>query len=154
MKKLLLASALTLSLTSTIALSDEETTAVGTPGDPGKASRTIEITMVDNRFDPSEVKVKEDETIKFLLKNSGRKKHEMMIGTAEEIDKHGRSMKKNPDAEHHDEPNMITVEPGKTRELVWQFAKAGTVDFACPLPGHFKGMNFPGMKGTIKVEPK
>jgi uncharacterized cupredoxin-like copper-binding protein len=154
MKKILLASALTLSLSSTAALADEETTAIGGPGDPGQVSRTVEITMVDNRFNPSEIDVKEGETIKFRLKNAGKKKHEMMIGTPEEIDKHGRMMKKFPDAEHPDEPNMVTVEPGKTGELVWNFAKTGTVDFACPLPGHFKGMNFPGMKGTIKVEAK
>ncbi len=154
MKKVVLISALTLCLASTVAFADEESEAGGSPGDPSKVSRTVEITMVDNRFDPSEVKAREGETIKFLLKNSGKKKHEMMIGSSEEIDKHGRTMKKFPDAEHHDQPNMITVEPGKTGELVWQFTKAGTVDFACPLPGHFKGMNFPGMKGTIKVESK
>jgi uncharacterized cupredoxin-like copper-binding protein len=49
---------------------------------------------------------------------------------------------------------MISVEPGKTGELVWNFTEAGTVNFACPLPGHFKGMNFPGMKGTITVGAK
>jgi uncharacterized cupredoxin-like copper-binding protein len=152
MKRILLASALTC-LISTAALADEET-AIGGPGDPGQISRTIEITMVDNRFNPSEIDVKEGETIKFRLKNAGKKKHEMIIGTPEEIDKHGRMMKRFPDMEHPDEPNTITVDPGKTGELVWHFAKAGTVDFACPLPGHFKGMNFPGMKGTIKVEAK
>jgi uncharacterized cupredoxin-like copper-binding protein len=152
MKRILLASALTC-LISTATFADQET-AIGGPGDPGQISRTIEITMVDNRFNPSEIDVKEGETIKFRLKNAGKKKHEMIIGTPEEIDKHGRMMKRFPDMEHPDEPNTITVDPGKTGELVWHFAKAGTVDFACPLPGHFKGMNFPGMKGTIKVEAK
>lgn len=154
MKKLLIASALTLSLISTGALATEEAASVGGPGDPGKVSRTIEITMVDNRFKPSEIKVKQGETIKFTLKNAGEKKHEMMIGTPEEIDKHGKMMKKFPDREHPDEPNMITVSPGETRELVWHFNEAGMVDFACPMPGHFKGMNFSGMKGTIDVEAK
>src|SRR5690242_8878935 len=137
MKKILLASALTLSLISAAALADEETTAIGGPGDPGQESRTVEITMVDNRFKPSEIDVKEGETIKFRVKNAGKKKHEMMIGTPEEIDKHGRMMKKFPNAEHPDEPSMIAVDPGKTGELIWHFTKAGTVDFACPLPGHF-----------------
>ncbi len=154
MKRILLASTLTLCLASTVAFADEEGESVGSPGDPGQVSRTVEITMVDNRFNPSEVKVKQGETIKFMLKNSGKKKHEMVIGTSEEIDKHGRMLKKFPDMEHPDEPNMITVDPGKTGELVWHFTKAGIVDFACPLPGHFKGMNFPGMKGTITVEAK
>jgi uncharacterized cupredoxin-like copper-binding protein len=131
-----------------------EGSGVGHPGDPGKVTRTIEITMVENRFKPSELNVKQGETIKFLLKNAGEKKHEMMIGSPEEIDEHGKMMKKHPDMEHHDEPNMISVNSGDSRELVWHFADAGTVYFACPLPGHFKGMNFPGMKGTINVEAK
>jgi uncharacterized cupredoxin-like copper-binding protein len=154
MKKILLASALTLSLISTGALAYEETASVGSPGDPGNVSRTIEITMVDNRYEPSEIKVKQGETVKFMLKNTGKKKHEMMIATPEEIDKHGKMMKKFPDMEHPDEPNIVTVDPGKTKELIWHFAEAGKVEFACPLPGHFKGMNFPGMKGTIEVEAK
>lgn len=154
MKKLLIASALSFSLVSTGAFAQGETEAIGKPGDPAKVSRTIQITAVDNRFKPSEISVKQGETVKFLVKNEGEKKHEMMIGTAEEIDKHGKMMKKHPDHTHPNEPDMITIDPGKTGELVWHFTEAGAVDFACPLPGHFKGMNFPGMKGTITVEAK
>ncbi|GAB1719932.1 MAG: Blue (type 1) copper domain [Nitrosospira sp.] len=122
---------------------------IGSPGDPGSVSRTIEITMVDNRFKPADITVKQGETIKFVLKNSGKKKHEMMIGTPEELDEHAKIMKKFPDMEHPNEPNMITIQPGKTGQLIWQFAEAGTVNFACPLPGHSKGM-----LGTINVEAK
>ena len=39
------------------------------------------------------------------------------------------------------------VEPGKTSELVWQFTKAGTFDFACLQPGHYDA----GMKGNVVV---
>jgi uncharacterized cupredoxin-like copper-binding protein len=69
MKKVVLISALTLCLTSPVAFADEQSDAVGSPGDPGRVSRTVEITMVDNRFNPSEAKAREGETIKFLLKN-------------------------------------------------------------------------------------
>jgi uncharacterized cupredoxin-like copper-binding protein len=44
---------------------------------------------------------------------------------------------------------MITVDPGKTGELIWQFTEAGTVNFECTLPGHFKEM-----RGTVLVEAK
>ena len=154
MKKHLIASALTLSLICTGTLADEISDSVGSPGDPSKISRTIEITAVENRFKPSEINVKQGETIKFVVKNIGKKKHEMMLGTPDEIDDHGKMMKKNPDMEHHDHPNMVTVNPGESGELVWHFTEAGTVSFACPLPGHFKGMNFPGMTGIITVEAK
>jgi uncharacterized cupredoxin-like copper-binding protein len=122
---------------------------IGHAGDPGHVSRTIEITMIDNRFKPADITVKQGETIKFVLRNSGKKKHEMMIGTPEELDEHAKMMKKNPDMEHPDEPNMITVNPGKTGQLIWQFTEAGTVNFSCPMPGHSKGMH-----GTINVETK
>jgi uncharacterized cupredoxin-like copper-binding protein len=55
-------------------------------------------------------------------------------------------MKKHPGMAHA-EPNMLTLAPGKTGELVWQFTQAGTVDFACLQPGHFDA----GMKGAVRV---
>jgi uncharacterized cupredoxin-like copper-binding protein len=148
MKRILLVFALT-SLISTGTFADEEAASPGKPGDPGQVSRTIVITMVDNRFKPSEIDVKQGETIKFMLKNAGTKKHEMVIGTPEELDKHAKLMKKFPDMEHPDEPNIATVDPGKTGELIWQFTEAGTVNFECPLPGHSKGM-----RGTVLVGVK
>jgi len=30
----------------------------------------------------------------------------------------------------HEEPNQAAIDPGKTGTLVWQFTRAGTVDFA------------------------
>lgn len=62
---------------------------------------------------------------------------------------HLEQMKKFPGMEH-DEPGKITLEPGKQGEIVWQFTKAGVVDFACLLPGHYEA----GMKGAIKVGRK
>ena len=55
-------------------------------------------------------------------------------------------MKKNPQMEHA-EPNMVTLAPGKTGEVIWRFTKAGKVDFACLQPGHYEA----GMKGLVDV---
>ncbi|MFM2005202.1 MAG: hypothetical protein RLZZ09_857, partial [Pseudomonadota bacterium] len=33
---------------------------------------------------------------------------------------------------------------------IWQFTKAGTVNFACLMPGHYEA----GMKGAVKVSRK
>ena len=121
---------------------------LGEPGDPEKASRTIEVQMSDAmRFTPSSIKVKRGETIKFVLTNTGRVKHEMVLGTIKELKEHAALMQKFPDMEHAD-PNMVTVEPGKTGELVWRFTKAGTFDFACLQPGHFEA----GMVGKVAVK--
>ena len=122
--------------------------AVGRPGDPAKVARTIEIVMGDDlRFTPAQIKVKAGETIRFFLRNTGKTEHELVIGSMAELKEHADMMRAHPDMKH-DEPNMARVAPGKRGGLVWQFTKAGTVDFACLLPGHFEG----GMRGQVRVE--
>lgn len=121
--------------------------ALGVPGDPKQASRTVEITMDDSmRFHPAGVSVQKDETIRFVLKNEGRLKHEMVLGTLKELKAHAALMRKFPEMEHAD-PNQASVEPGKTGELTWRFTKAGTFDFACLQAGHYEA----GMKGQVVV---
>jgi uncharacterized cupredoxin-like copper-binding protein len=70
----------------------------------------------------------------------------MELGTMKEFKEHAALMRKNPEMKH-DEPNGVSVEPGKTGTLVWQFTKSGTFDFACLMPGHFEA----GMVGKIIV---
>jgi uncharacterized cupredoxin-like copper-binding protein len=120
---------------------------LGKPGDAKKVSRTIEVGMGDDmRFSPSNIKLKRGETIRFVVKNNGALKHEMVLGNMKELKEHAEMMRKNPEMEHAD-PNAVTVEPGKTGELIWQFTKTGTFDFACLVPGHFEA----GMVGKIIV---
>lgn len=122
-------------------------TTLGQPGNPDKVTRTVEIVMSDAmRFTPASIKVKKGETIRLRVKNEGRIKHEMVLGTLAELKEHAETMAKFPEMEH-DDPNAITVEPGKTGELVWHFSKAGRFDFACLVPGHFEA----GMQGKIAV---
>lgn len=126
---------------------DDHASALGKAGDPKKVSRTVEITTSDAmRFSPSSVAVKRNETIRFVLKNEGKLKHEMVLGTIKELKEHAALMLKFPEMEHAD-PNQASVEPGKTGELVWQFTKAGTFDFACLQAGHYEA----GMKGQVMV---
>ncbi len=119
----------------------------GKPGDAKKVSRTIEVGMDDDmRFKPANIKVKRGETIKFVVKNDGALKHEMVLGTIKELKEHAALMRKVPEMEH-DDPNAVSVEPGKTGTLIWQFTKPGTFDFACLVPDHFEA----GMVGKIIV---
>jgi len=121
---------------------------LGKPGDPTKVSRTVEVDMTDAmRFTPARVNVKKGETVRFVVKNSGQLKHEMVLGTAKELREHAELMKKFPEMEHAD-PSQVSLDPGKTGELVWQFTRAGTFDFACLQPGHFDA----GMRGKIAVQ--
>jgi len=121
---------------------------VGEPGDPNKVSRTIQVLMSDNmKFAPAKLNVKRGETVRFMVRNAGQTKHEMVIGSMAELKQHAEMMRKMPGMEH-DEPNMVTLDPGKSGELVWQFTRAGTIDFACLQPGHFEA----GMMGKVSVK--
>jgi uncharacterized cupredoxin-like copper-binding protein len=122
----------------------------GEPGDPAKISRTVNVEMNDTmRFTPSSIAVKRGETVKFVVTNNGKMKHEMVLGTRKELAEHAALMKKFPEMEH-DDPNQLAVEPGKTGEMLWKFTKAGKFEFACLQPGHFEA----GMKGHIAVSKK
>lgn len=124
------------------------TDAIGQAGNPAKVTRTITIDMSDTmRFTPSDITVKQGETIRFTVRNSGKIPHEMVLGTEKELKGHYEVMKKHPEMEHADD-NMVSVQPGKTGEIIWHFTKAGTVSFACLLPGHYDA----GMKGAVKVK--
>jgi uncharacterized cupredoxin-like copper-binding protein len=129
---------------------DDEETAIGKPGVAARVNRTITIEMNDSmRYTPADVQVKQGETVRFVVKNVGKVKHELSLGTQQELLEHLEQMKKFPDMEH-DEPSKITLAPGKQGEIIWQFTKAGTVNFACLMPGHYEA----GMKGAIKVARK
>ena len=120
---------------------------IGKPGVTGKATRTVTIDMSDAmRFSPAAITVKRGETVRFLVRNSGKLKHELVLGTEAALKEHAELMKKNPEMEHADD-NMVTVQPGQTGEVVWQFTKAGAVNFACLQPGHYQA----GMKGSVTV---
>lgn len=120
----------------------------GQAGELDQVSRTIEIDMDDSmRFTPSEINVKAGETVRFVISNSGQLPHEMVIGSIEELKAHAAEMLEMPGMEH-DDPNMLTVEPGQSGELIWQFDDATEVDFACLIPGHTEA----GMVGKIYVK--
>ena len=121
-------------------------TNIGKPGDPNKISRIIKITTTENIFLPNEIYVKEGETIKFVVKNAGNKKHEMIINTMSNLKKYAKKKRNNPEIKTIG-LNHIQLDPGEHKALIWEFTKTGTINFACPLPGHFKGM-----RGKINVE--
>lgn len=125
----------------------KEQTVWGIAGDASMVVRTIDVSMGDDmRFKPGKLEVKEGETIRFRVNNTGKLLHEFVIGTKAENAKHAELMLKFPGMEH-DEPYMAHVDPGKTGEIVWTFNRAGEFEFACLIAGHFEA----GMVGTITV---
>jgi uncharacterized cupredoxin-like copper-binding protein len=141
-------------------------------GQPGKAenvSRTINIEMHDNYFEPEALNLKEGETARFVVTNKGEFVHEFNIATAAMHETHGPEMQMmvdhgvlepdriNWDAAKkmqetmghgmHMEGNSILLEPGQTGELIWKFPKHASLEFACNIPGHYDS----GMMGDIKL---
>jgi uncharacterized cupredoxin-like copper-binding protein len=123
---------------------------IGKAGIASKVTRTVAIDMSDDmRFTPSEVSVRRGETVRFVVTNSGKLKHEFNLGTDADLKAHYAQMLKFPGMEH-DDPNLVSLDAGKTGEVIWQFTQAGNVSFACLHPGHYEA----GMKGSVKVSAK
>lgn len=129
----------------------------GQPGDAKKVSRTVRVVASEIKFDVANLTFKVGETVKFVLVNKGEQDHELTIGDETTQLEHrkmmqdmaqmpGMDMSKMPGHKHSSE-SMVTVKPGETKELVWQFTKAGTFEFACNFPGHAEV----GMAGKIVV---
>lgn len=143
---------------------------VGKPGKASEASRTVEVVMYDNYYEPESITVDAGETVRFVVRNEGMLVHEFNIGTAamhaahqEEMQmmvEHGviqgdsinREMMKmdmgGGKTMEHDDPNSVLLEPGKTGEIVWTFADAVDLEFACNVPGHYDA----GMYGSLTIE--
>ncbi|MDX5360773.1 MAG: cupredoxin domain-containing protein [Alphaproteobacteria bacterium] len=144
---------------------------IGQPADPASATRTVEVVMHDNYFEPETITVKAGETIRFKIRNAGALVHEFNIGTAAMHDAHQGEMMMmmehgvlKPDsidmeaARHmqatmghgmHEEPNSVLLEPGAEGEIVWTFPAAGEValEFGCNVPGHYAS----GMVGDFRM---
>lgn len=124
--------------------------AFGRQGDPAEVTREIKIDMHDTmRFTPSYLKIRQGETIRFVVSNKGKALHEMVLGSMAQLKAHGEMMRAHPGMEH-DDPYMIHVRPGARQQMVWQFTQAGEFNFACLAPGHFEA----GMIGKMNVSGK
>jgi uncharacterized cupredoxin-like copper-binding protein len=151
-----------------------ETAAIGEPAKATAKTRTVQVVMGDNFYEPETIPVKAGETVRFVIKNTGEFLHEFNIGTAAMHAAHQKEMammvehgmltttgvdekkmnmdhSKMPGMGHsmkHDDPNSVLVEPGQTKELTWKFTKQTTLEFACNMPGHYEA----GMVGKVNFQ--
>jgi len=124
--------------------------------DGATADRMIEVTMRDNRFEPSSISIKEGETVRFRFTNRGELGHEALVGDEDAQVAHSKEMMSGTtmmDSDgmggmHHDgASDAVTVEPGGTMDLTRTFDKSGDFIIGCHVPGHYES----GMKATIEV---
>ena len=113
-------------------------------------TRTVTVTLSDDmRFTPANWQATSGETVRIQLVNTGKVRHEFIIGTEAELQAHAEEMKKPNSGHNHHASNAVSVAAGATGELVWTFVDAGVLHIACFEPGHYDA----GMRGTISVLP-
>ena len=133
---------------------------IGEKGNISEATRTITVKMHDNYFEPAQINIKKNETIKFIVINVGELVHEFNIATKEMHIKHQPEMmmmvengillidrvdkekmkqmaKKNPSM-GHSHSNSVLLSPGEKGELVWKFSNKAKIEAACNVPGHYE----------------
>ena len=142
--------------------------AIGEPGKESEVTRTITVTLLDNYYEPENIGIKADETVRLVLKNDGEFVHEFNIGTPEMHAAHQDEMAMmvehgvlEPDKINHErmkmdmgdghmmdhsDPNSVLLEPGESGEIIWKFAEPMVLEFACNIPGHYDS----GMAGLFR----
>ena len=133
---------------------------IGEKGKSSEVSRTIEIKMYDNYYEPREIKIKKGETIKFIVHNYGELVHEFNIATKDMHIKHQpemtkmveheillpnkidkkkmKEMSKKDHAMGHSHSNSVLLEPNEKAELYWKFNTNVELEVACNVPGHYE----------------
>lgn len=125
----------------------------GSPAVPGAHDRVVRIKAQDAmRFSPAAITVKPGEVVRFEVTNTGRIRHEFVIGDATEQKEHEAEMqammKKMPGMAMHDDANGISIAPGATKSITWRFPdKPMKIGYGCHEPGHFGA----GMVGIVNV---
>ena len=132
---------------------------IGEKGNPSEVSRTIQVKMYDNYYEPSEFKIKKNETIKFVVYNYGELVHEFNIATKKMHLKHQpemmrmveneillvdridrkkmKEMSKKDHSMSHSHSNSVLLEPNQSAELIWKFSTDANLEAACNVPGHY-----------------
>ncbi|WP_417567573.1 cupredoxin domain-containing protein [Marinobacter sp.] len=143
---------------------------IGEPGKAGDASRTIQVDMHDNYYEPEAIEVTRGETVRFMIENKGKLVHEFNIGTPAMHEAHQEEMQMmvehgviqggklnrkmmqmdmgNGHSMKHDDPNSLLLEPGESKEIVWTFSTDTNMEFACNIPGHYQS----GMYGDVNFD--
>ena len=133
---------------------------IGQKGDPTEVVKVIKVKMYDNYYEPSEFKIKKNQTIKFIVYNYGEFVHEFNIATKEMHLKHQpemmkmveneilltdridkkkmKEMSKKDNSMSHSHSNSVLVEPNTSAEIIWKFNTEAKLEAACNVPGHYE----------------
>jgi uncharacterized cupredoxin-like copper-binding protein len=111
---------------------------------PTAPARTVEITMHHTRFEPSSIEVRAGTTVRFVLRNTDPIDHEFIVGDDAVQQRHRVGHEQRHDGSV---PGEISVPSGTVATTTFRFDHAGTIAYACHLPGH----EAYGMVGVVRV---
>jgi len=112
-----------------------------TPLGPGLV--TVELRVEHSRFVPDRVVVQPGTTVRFVIANDDPIDHEFIVGPQDVHDRHELGTEQR----HPPVPGEVSIPAAGEASTVYTFDGAGSVLFACHLPGHFAY----GMRGTVVV---
>ena len=105
----------------------------------------IDVGIENSRFDLEPLQVQEGTLVEFVVQNDDPIDHELVVGDAEVHRLHADGTERR----HPPVPGEVSVGPGDRGMTFYEFDEAGSVVYACHLPGHVEY----GMQGTIEVVP-
>ena len=168
MKKIYLA-IFSLILITSVSLADKNMK-IGFKGKMDDVSRTIQVKMYDNYYEPKSFNIKKGETIKFEVINAGELVHEFNIANAMMHIKHQPEMERMVENEillgdkidkdkmqkmaamdksmGHSHSNSVLLAPKEKGILIWKFENAVNIEVACNVPGHYQA----GMIAAVNLD--
>jgi uncharacterized cupredoxin-like copper-binding protein len=114
---------------------------LGACGGPPDA---VHVTIRHSRFGPAVLEARVGQTVSFEIENTDPIDHEFILGD----DRIQQIHEEGTEAHHGAKPGEISIPAGQTRTTTYTFTEAGSLVFACHLPGHFAY----GMRGTVRIE--
>lgn len=105
----------------------------------------VEVGIENSRFDLEPLRVQEGTLVEFVVTNDDPIDHELVVGDDEVHARHANGSERR----HPPVPGEVSVAPGDRALTFYEFTDAGTIVYACHLPGHVAY----GMQGTIEVIP-
>ena len=143
---------------------------IGSKGKIEDVSRTIQVKMYDNYYEPNSFNIKKGETIKFEVINVGELVHEFNIANAMMHIKHQPEMERMVENEillgdkidkdkmqkmaamdksmGHSHSNSVLLAPKEKGILIWKFENAVDIEVACNVPGHYQA----GMIAAVNLD--
>ena len=143
---------------------------IGSKGKLSDVTRTIEVKMYDNYYEPNTFKIKKGETVKFKVKNLGELVHEFNIANPMMHVQHQPEMELMVENEillgdridrdkmqkmaamdksmGHSHSNSVLLAPKEEGTLIWKFENAVNIEIACNVPGHYQA----GMIAAVDLD--